>query len=60
VARIIELAVEESDRLQDELISTEHLFLAILSERNTPSAKLLEEAGLTHDRVYVAIQQMRG
>jgi ATP-dependent Clp protease ATP-binding subunit ClpC len=60
VVAIIDLAVEEANRLKDELISTEHLFLAILSERNTPSAKLLEEAGLTHDRVYAAIQQMRG
>ena len=60
VAAIIDLAVEEANRLKDDLISTEHLFLAILSERNTPSAKLLEEAGLTHDRVYNAVQQMRG
>ena len=60
VARIIELAVEESNRLQDELISTEHLFLAIFSEHDTPAARLLEGAGLTHDRVYDAIQHMRG
>jgi ATP-dependent Clp protease ATP-binding subunit ClpC len=60
VVRIIDLAIEESNRLKDELISTEHLFLAILSEHNTPAAGLLEGAGLTRDRVYGAIQQMRG
>src|SRR6266511_61042 len=60
VARIIDLAIEESNRLKDELISTEHLFLAILSESNTPAVRLLEGAGLTRDRVYDAIQQMRG
>ena len=60
VVRIIDLAVEESNRLKDELISDEHLFLAILSEHNTPAARLLEGAGLTRDRVYDAIQQMRG
>jgi ATP-dependent Clp protease ATP-binding subunit ClpC len=60
VARIIDLAIEESTRLKDELISTEHLFLAILREANTPAVRLLEGAGLTHDRVYDAIQQMRG
>ena len=60
VARIIELADEESNRLKDELISTEHLFLAIFNEHNTTAAGLLEETGLTYDRVYGAIQQMRG
>ena len=60
VARILELAIEESNRLKDELISNEHLFLAILSEHNTPAARLLEGAGLTRDRVYDAIRQMRG
>jgi ATP-dependent Clp protease ATP-binding subunit ClpC len=59
-ARVIDLADEKSRRLKDDLISSEHLFLAILSERDTPAAGLLEGAGLTHDRVYEAIQQMRG
>jgi ATP-dependent Clp protease ATP-binding subunit ClpC len=59
VRRIIDLAIEESNRLKDELISNEHLFLAILSEHNTPAARLLEGAGLTRDRVYDAIQQTR-
>ena len=60
VPRIIDLAIEESNQLKDELISNEHLFLAIFSENNTPAARLLEGVGLTHDRVYDAIQQMRG
>jgi ATP-dependent Clp protease ATP-binding subunit ClpC len=60
VKRIIDLANEEANRLKDEYISTEHLFLAILSERNTPAARLLEGAGLTRDRVNDAVQQMRG
>jgi ATP-dependent Clp protease ATP-binding subunit ClpC len=60
VVQNIDLAIEEANRLKDDLISDEHLFLAILSEHNTPAAQLLEGAGLTHDRVYDAIQQMRG
>ncbi len=60
VKRIIDLANEEANKLKDEYISTEHLFLAILSERNTPAARLLEGAGLTRDRVYDAVLQMRG
>ena len=60
VKRIIDLANEEANKLKDEYISTEHMFLAILSERNTPAARLLEGAGLTRDRVFDAILQMRG
>ena len=60
VARILDLANEESTRLRDEHISTEHIFLEILSEHDTPAVRLLEGAGLTRDRVYDAVQQMRG
>ena len=60
VKRIIDLANEEANRLKDEYISTEHIFLAILTERNTPAARILESAGLTRDRVFDAIQDLRG
>ena len=60
VKRIIDLANEEANRLKDEYISTEHIFLAILTERNTPAARILESAGLTRDRVYSAVQDLRG
>jgi ATP-dependent Clp protease ATP-binding subunit ClpC len=60
VKRIIDLANEEANRLKDEYISTEHLFLAILTERNTPAARLLESSGLTRERVNEAIMQLRG
>jgi ATP-dependent Clp protease ATP-binding subunit ClpC len=60
VKRIIDLANEEANRLKDEYISTEHIFLAILTERNTPAARILESAGLSRDRVYDAIQDLRG
>ena len=60
VVRVIDLAVEESNRLNDELISNENLFLAIFSEHDTPAARLLEGTDLTRDRVYDAIQEMRG
>ena len=60
VKRIIDLANEEANRLKDEYISTEHIFLAILTERNTPAARILEGAGLTRDRVFDSIQGLRG
>ncbi len=60
VKRIIDVANEEANRMKDEYISTEHLFLAILNERNTPAVRLLEGAGITRDRVLEVIQVMRG
>jgi ATP-dependent Clp protease ATP-binding subunit ClpC len=60
VKRIIDLANEEANRLKDEYISTEHIFLAIMSERNTSAARILENAGLNRERVLETIQQMRG
>jgi ATP-dependent Clp protease ATP-binding subunit ClpC len=60
VKRIIDLANEEANRLKDEYISTEHIFLAILNERSTPAARLLEGAGVTRERVYDTVQQIRG
>ncbi len=60
VKRLIDLANEEANRLKDEYVSTEHIFLAILAERNTPASRILESAGLTRERVYAAIQDLRG
>jgi ATP-dependent Clp protease ATP-binding subunit ClpC len=60
VKRVIDLANEEANKLKDEYISTEHIFLAILAEKNTSAARILEGAGLTRDRVYDAVMQIRG
>ncbi|HEC22803.1 MAG TPA: ATP-dependent Clp protease ATP-binding subunit, partial [Chloroflexi bacterium] len=60
VNRVIETAQEEARRLNDEYISTEHIFLAILANRSTPSARFLREAGVTRERVMEVIQQIRG
>ncbi|MFO8036310.1 MAG: AAA family ATPase [Anaerolineales bacterium] len=60
VKRIVDVANQEANRLKDEFISTEHLFLAILNEKNTPATRLLEGEGVTKERVYDAINQIRG
>lgn len=60
IRTVLELAQREANRLKDEFISTEHIFLAILGERNTPSARILQEFGVTRERVMEAIQSLRG
>ncbi len=58
--RVLDNAQEEAKNMQDEYISTEHIFLAICSERGTASARILQEFGVTKSRVSDAIEQVRG
>ena len=60
IRTVLELSQGEATRLKDEFISTEHIFLAILSERNTPSARIVQELGITRDAVLATIQELRG
>jgi ATP-dependent Clp protease ATP-binding subunit ClpC len=58
--RVLDNAQEEAKNMQDQYISTEHLFLAICGERGTPSARVLQEMGVTKSRVSDAIEAIRG
>ncbi len=60
VKMVVDLAKTEANRLGDEYISTEHLFLAVLSEKNTQLARLLEEFNLTRQGVYENVLELRG
>jgi ATP-dependent Clp protease ATP-binding subunit ClpC len=57
--RIMDIAYEEAMKMKDEYISTEHMLLAVASERNTPSANVLREATITKERIAEAIEQIR-
>ncbi|MGQ9625850.1 MAG: ATP-dependent Clp protease ATP-binding subunit [Anaerolineae bacterium] len=58
--RLIDMAAEEAQRLKDDYISTEHIFLAIASEKGTPSARILSEYGITRERIYSVLEEVRG
>jgi ATP-dependent Clp protease ATP-binding subunit ClpC len=58
--RVLDLSNEEANHLNDEYISTEHIFLAMCSERGTATARILTEAGVTRERILDAIKQIRG
>ena len=58
---VLARATGEAERLSDEYVSTEHLFLALAAENgNAPAARLLSEAGLTRDRLLDALTAVRG
>ncbi len=60
IRTVLELAQGEANRLKDEFISTEHIFLAVLSERNTPSARILKEFSVTRERFMTGVKDLRG
>ena len=58
---VLTAAAGEAERLSDEYVSTEHLFLALAAENgNAAAARLLSEAGLTRDRLLDALTAVRG
>ena len=61
VRLVLDAAQAEATRLQDDYISTEHLFIALASEAGrSPGAQLLQRLGITKDALYGALTQVRG
>ncbi len=60
IAQLMQHAEEEATRLKDEFISTEHLLIAIVSDNKGEAASILHNAGITQEKVYAALQKLRG
>jgi len=58
--RVLQGASDEADRLNDEYISTEHLLLAIANERSGTVARVLQEASIDQEKIYMALREIRG
>src|SRR5262249_7539558 len=58
--RALEAAQSEAERLKDEYISTEHLLLGIAADRATKAGRMLAQAGVDRDKIYGALQTIRG
>jgi ATP-dependent Clp protease ATP-binding subunit ClpB len=61
--RIINLfsaAEKETKQFRDEFVGSEHLFLAILSEKDGISAGILRKEGIKRDSVLLALKEIRG
>ena len=57
---LLDNAKAESDRLGDEFIGTEHLLIAAVKDTQGDSAAVIEEFGLSEERVYEALKSIRG
>ncbi|MBM3133561.1 MAG: AAA family ATPase, partial [Chloroflexi bacterium] len=60
IMHLIEAAGAEADRLKDEYVSTEHLLIAMIAERGGQAAQILRSFGLDQEKVYRALQSIRG
>jgi ATP-dependent Clp protease ATP-binding subunit ClpB len=53
-------AFDEMNRLKDEYVSTEHLLLGLVRQPDGEAARLLQQAGVTPERVYSTLEAVRG
>src|SRR5436309_6579778 len=58
--KVLDTAEEEAGRMKDEYVSTEHILLALASERRGPAAEALKSVGATRDRIAQALAAVRG
>ncbi|MCS7039037.1 MAG: ATP-dependent chaperone ClpB [Caldilineales bacterium] len=59
LAKIFDLAAAQAEKLKDEYISSEHLFIAMLESGQTVS-KILKDAGATTEGALKALAAIRG
>ena len=61
IRKVTDAAEQEAERLKDEYVSTEHLFVAIASEGGkAPSIRLLQQLGMSKDAILQAMTAVRG
>jgi ATP-dependent Clp protease ATP-binding subunit ClpB len=58
--KIFEQAQKEAENLKDEFVSTEHLLLALLDQKQNGATKLLIDQGVSKESVLKALKDVRG
>ena len=57
--RILDISESEAQRLRDEFVGVEHIFIAIIKEGDSPSSRALIAQRVDIERVYQALAQLR-
>jgi ATP-dependent Clp protease ATP-binding subunit ClpB len=60
LSQVFTAAEKQAKEMQDEYISTEHLLLAIVAEKDGQAGKILRQHGVTSDDLLKVIEQTRG
>ena len=58
--KVFDQSFQEAERLKDEYVSTEHIFIAIADAKGGESSKLLSSLGVTKDALYNVLVSIRG
>ncbi len=58
--QILMTAEKQAEQFKDEYVSVEHLYLALLAEKGTPSAKIFSKYQMTKDKFLDALAKVRG
>jgi len=57
---LLTASMQEADSLKDEYVSTEHLLLSMIGEKDGAGAELLRKAGVTREVLFRALREVRG
>lgn len=57
--QIVSDAFNEMKMLQEELLNTDHLLIAMVNEKNSFSSRLLNENGVTKEEIYRVLQELK-
>src|SRR6266478_2287997 len=60
LSQVFTAAQKQAESMQDDFISTEHLLLVLVEEKDGDAGKLLRQHGLKRDDLLKVIEQMRG
>ena len=60
LTKVLEQAFKEADNFKDDYVSTEHLLLALSSQKNEPVQLALAAQGADHNAILKALQAVRG
>ena len=60
LSQILLNAEKIAEQFKDEYVSVEHLYLALLDEKRTPSAKIFSKYGITREKFLDALSKVRG
>ena len=60
ISQFLDRAHEEAKRLHDEYVGTEHMLIAVSTERQGEAPRILRDFGIDQEKVYGALMKIRG
>ncbi|OPY91775.1 MAG: Chaperone protein ClpB 1 [Syntrophaceae bacterium PtaU1.Bin231] len=58
--RVLEAALAEAQRLNDEYVSAEHVLVAAAEDKEGNSGRILQQAGINRDSIFRVLVEIRG